>query len=92
MEALKDTDRRRDNRKPFQTEFDLFIDDSHFVAESIDISEFGFRFRIDKPLRFRVRMDLGTEMMEREMQIVWSRKANGDMVYGLEFCDGGWQA
>ena len=80
-------------RKPFNTELDLFIDAHSLLAESIDISENGFRFKIKEPIRCRVRLEFGVEMIEREVQLVWAREEEGEMLYGFQFTSGskGWK-
>jgi len=81
----KESDRRRSDRKPFETELDLFLDTHNLPAESLDISEHGLRFRISQPIKCKVRLELDNGTAEREMILVWARKEDGEMLYGFEF-------
>ena len=85
MNRPKESDRRRCEREPFNTKLDLFIDTHNLPAESLDISEHGLRFRISQPIKCKIRLELDNEMAERELKLVWARKEEGKMVYGLEF-------
>jgi len=85
MSKNKDEERRREGREPFKTKIDVFIDTHQLQAESLDMSEYGFRFKNKEPIRCRIRLDFGTEIMEKYVQLVWAQKENDERIYGFEF-------
>lgn len=92
LKAMETTDmnkpeienRRRDKRESFSSEIDLLIEPHNLDAVSFDISENGLRFENGKPIKAKVRLDYGDQMIEREMYLVWAKRENGRMSYGFE--------
>jgi hypothetical protein len=76
----------RVERKEIQTKVEFFVDGDIEVAKSADISAKGMRFITDKPIKFRMRLNLDGEVKEYFAQLVWARKdPEGSTSYGFEF-------
>ncbi len=84
MGKSESENRRRDTRESFTSEVDLLIEKHNLDAVSFDISENGLGFEIDKPIKAKVRLDFGDQMIEREMYLVWAKREDGKMCYGFE--------
>ena len=87
MSAGGNRDNRRAERDPLKTKVEFYVDADIIEAVSLDVSKFGVRFGTEKPIRVRLRMVLGEQLLEREAQLVWAKKEaeSGMMVYGLEY-------
>ena len=85
MDKPASKNRRRDKREPFKSEIDLFVDQHNLDAVTFDISENGLGFENDKPIKARVRLEFGDQMIERDMFLVWAKRKNGKMSYGFEY-------
>jgi len=87
MSAGDNQDKRRAGRDPLKTKVEFYVDADIIEAVSLDVSKFGVRFGTERPIKVRLRMELGEQLLEREAQLVWATKEaeSGMMVYGLEY-------
>jgi hypothetical protein len=76
----------RPQRKEVQTKVEFFVDGDIETAKSADISESGMRFITEKPIKFRMRLNLDGEIKEYLALLVWARKdPEGSTSYGFQF-------
>ena len=78
--------RRQEDREPFDTEAEFYLESSVFKAKLVDISDNGVRFAMPKPVNVHIRFKIGEKRISRMAQLVWCGKnqQNG-LDYGFNF-------
>jgi hypothetical protein len=73
-------------RQELDTNVEFIIESDIEDARSVDISETGMSFMTEKPIRFRMRLNLNGELKEYLALLVWAKKDHsGRTRYGFQF-------
>jgi hypothetical protein len=76
----------RADRKDIKTKVEFIIDCDIANARADNISETGMRFITEKPIKFRMRMNVEGKKQEYAAYLVWAKKDfEGTTSYGFQF-------
>lgn len=82
----KTKESRAAERRPLKAAVEFIVDGDIEMATSVDVSETGIRFDTSKPMKVRMRFDMGHRKKEFVALLVWARRnADETMAYGFEF-------
>jgi hypothetical protein len=77
---------QRAPRKEIDTKVEFIIDSYIDDARSQNISSLGMSFTTQKPIKFRMRLNVDGKMQEHTASLVWAKKDSaGATSYGFEF-------
>jgi hypothetical protein len=76
----------RADRKDLKTKVEFIIDCDIANARADNISETGMRFITEKPIKFRMRMNVDGQQQEYAAYLVWAKRDfEGTTSYGFQF-------
>ena len=86
MNKEKESESREASRKPYHSDVEMEVNADFIAAITVDVSESGVRVDMGRPLKVRIKFNLGDQLMDRTAQLVWSRKTPDDgMTLGFEY-------
>ncbi len=78
--------RRHEEREPFTTEAEIYLESSVFRARLVDVSDGGVRFAVPKAINVHVRFKIGEKRISRNAQLIWcGRNTEDGLDYGFTF-------
>ena len=86
---MEPNDKRKFNRKKFDSEIEFIINEDVVKAHSVNISERGIQFVTEKPLTIELRFLIDGREIQRRARLCWAKQHDDDdFSYGLEYLEG----
>lgn len=86
MADMERNEKRKAERRLFETEVTFHTEDDIYMANSVDISDIGIRIVTQRPIDIRIQIKDDDRIVQYEAQLVWARvRDDGTMEYGLKY-------